>query len=55
MRSATEKSKLAGTWHILNMNGWDADYINMEVQAYIHIGKNGIGHSHHAPPVRAGL
>lgn len=43
MRIATEKSKLAGTWHILEMSGWDADYINMEVQAYIRIGKNGIG------------
>ena len=43
MRSVTEKSKLAGTWHILEMSGWDADYINMEVQAYIRIGKNGIG------------
>lgn len=41
--SAEEKSWLAGIWHITNMNAWDADYINMEVQAYIRIGRNGIG------------
>lgn len=39
----SEKSKLLGTWHILEMDQWDEDYINMEVQAYIRIGRNGLG------------
>lgn len=26
-----------GTWHIYDMEGWDEDYFNMEVQAYIKI------------------
>lgn len=33
----------AGTWHILEMEMWDEDYFNMEVQAFIHIEPNGIG------------
>ena len=33
----------AGTWHITTMEMWDADYFNMEVQAYLRIGDNGIG------------
>jgi hypothetical protein len=32
-----------GTWHIYEMEGWDEDYFNMEVQAYIKIGANGLG------------
>lgn len=43
MISGAEKRKLAGTWHIFKMSGWDTDYINMEVQAYIHINKKGMG------------
>jgi hypothetical protein len=35
--------KYEGVWHILEMDLWDEDYVNMEVQAYIHIGSNGIG------------
>jgi hypothetical protein len=26
----------AGTWHILEMEMWDEDYFNMEVQAFPH-------------------
>lgn len=26
---------LEGTWHITDMENWDEDYFNMEVQAYI--------------------
>jgi hypothetical protein len=35
--------KYEGVWHILEMDMWDEDYFNMEVQAYIRIGSNGIG------------
>lgn len=29
-----------GKWHIQEMEMWDSDYFNMEVQAYIKIDKN---------------
>jgi hypothetical protein len=32
-----------GTWHIYEMEMWDEDYFNMEVQAYIEINKKGLG------------
>jgi len=35
--------KYEGLWHIMEMEQWDEDYFNMEVQAYIRIGSNGIG------------
>jgi hypothetical protein len=35
--------KLEGTWHITDMENWDEDYFNMEVQAYIEIDKRGSG------------
>lgn len=35
--------KYEGVWHILEMDLWDEEYFNMEVQAYIRIGSNGIG------------
>jgi hypothetical protein len=35
--------KYGGVWHIVEMDLWDEDYFNMEVQAYIRIGSNGIG------------
>jgi hypothetical protein len=35
--------KYEGVWQILEMDLWDEDYFNMEVQAYIRIGSNGIG------------
>ena len=35
--------KYEGTWHIYEMTLWDEDYFNMEVQAYLRIGSNGIG------------
>ena len=34
---------LSGTWHIYEMRMWDEDYLNREVQAYIHIDENGGG------------
>jgi hypothetical protein len=36
--------RYAGTWHILEMEQWDEDYFNMEVQAFLHIEPNGMGH-----------
>lgn len=32
-----------GTWHIYEMETWDEDYFNMEVQAYIRIDSDGLG------------
>lgn len=32
-----------GTWHITDMEMWDEDYFNMEVQAYIQIDDDGLG------------
>ena len=32
-----------GIWHIYEMEMWDEDYFNMEVQAYIKIGSNNHG------------
>jgi len=29
--------KYEGTWHIMEMEMWDDEYLNMEVQAYIRI------------------
>ena len=33
-----------GTWHIYEMELWDEDYFNMEVQAYIKINSQGLGY-----------
>lgn len=33
----------AGTWHITDMEMWDEDYFNMEVQAYVQIEEDGLG------------
>jgi len=33
----------AGMWHIQNMDAWDDDYLNMEVQAYIEIKSEHLG------------
>ncbi len=38
-----KNSGFAGLWHIYEMETWDKDYFNMEVQAYIRIGKNRLG------------
>lgn len=35
--------KLAGTWHITDMDMWSEGYFNMEVQAYIKLDQNGDG------------
>ncbi|NEQ66805.1 MAG: hypothetical protein F6K21_15130 [Symploca sp. SIO2D2] len=33
----------AGTWHITEMENWDADYFNMEVQAYLELDEHESG------------
>lgn len=35
--------KFRGTWHIYEMENWDEDYFNMDVQAYVEIGPSGSG------------
>lgn len=35
--------KFKGRWHIYEMEMWDEDYFNEEVQAYIQIDKSGTG------------
>lgn len=35
--------KFTGIWHIYEMQNWDEDYFNMEVQAYIEINERGAG------------
>jgi len=36
--------RYAGTWQITEMEMWDEDYFNMEVQAFLHIEPSGMGH-----------
>ena len=33
----------SGIWHIYEMENWDEDYFNMDVQAYIEINERGTG------------
>jgi hypothetical protein len=37
------KMKFAGTWRTQEMDMWDEDYLNMQVQAHIQIEPNGLG------------
>ncbi|NET36875.1 MAG: hypothetical protein F6K19_33420 [Cyanothece sp. SIO1E1] len=39
----TSKIIVEGTWHIYDMEMWDADYFNMEVLAYITVNNRGTG------------
>lgn len=39
----SERAKFEGTWHIYEMDFWDEDYFNMEVQAFIEFDSNGRG------------
>jgi len=40
---APTKSQYTGTWHITEMDCWDADYINLVVPGYIRIDRDGHG------------
>ena len=43
-RKAKEKRKeFEGFWHIQEMETWDEDYFNMDVQAYFQIESNNLG------------
>jgi hypothetical protein len=44
MAKAKAKSPFEGLWHIASMSGWDEDYFNEEVQAFIELEANGTGH-----------
>lgn len=35
--------RFTGTWHIEEMETWDEDYFNMEVQAYLKVNSKGSG------------
>jgi hypothetical protein len=36
-------ASIVGTWHIYEMEQWDEDYFNMEVQAYLTVNQGGTG------------
>lgn len=38
-----DNTDFVGIWHIYEMEMWDEDYFNMEVQAYIEIKSNNMG------------
>src|SRR5262245_5706109 len=44
MAKAKATSPFAGLWHIVSMSGWDEDYFNEEVQAFIELEASGTGH-----------
>jgi hypothetical protein len=41
---AKQKHPFEGLWHIVSRSGWDEDYFNEEVQAFIEFEANGAGH-----------
>src|SRR5262245_35039857 len=43
MAKTGAKSPFEGLWHIVTMSGWDEDYFNEEVQAFIEFEANGTG------------
>jgi hypothetical protein len=42
-KSSKAPNPIRGTWHIYEMEMWDEDYFNMEVQAYVNIESNNQG------------
>lgn len=38
-----KQSPILGNWRIVDMDGWDADYIDEEVKAYIRFEPKGVG------------
>ena len=43
MKKRAISDELIGLWHIYDMETWDEDYFNMEVQAFIDLYSNGCG------------
>jgi hypothetical protein len=41
--SKVNNTDFIGTWNIYEMELWDEDYFNMDVQAYIQIKPNNLG------------
>jgi hypothetical protein len=41
---AKKANPFEGLWHIVSMSGWDEDYFNEEVQAFIEFEAHGTGH-----------
>lgn len=44
MAKKKQESPFTGLWHIVSMSGWDEDYFNEEVEAFIEFNANGTGH-----------
>lgn len=42
-RTRKPKNPFVGIWHIHEMEMWDEDYCNMEVQAFIEVRKGDVG------------
>jgi hypothetical protein len=40
-KKSKPKSPFLGRWHIISMSGWDEDYFNEEVQAYVEFEEKG--------------
>lgn len=38
-----KNGEFAGTWYIYEMEQWDENDFNMEIQAYVRIGRDGMG------------
>jgi hypothetical protein len=45
-KKSKPRSPLIGRWTIVSMSGWDQDYVNEEVQAFIEIKPAGSGGFH---------
>ena len=43
MTPAKKKSPIQGQWRITEMEVWDADYLDMEVEAFIEFGSDRMG------------
>lgn len=43
LKSSKASNPFTGIWHIYEMEMWDEDYFNMEVQAYLNIEPNNQG------------
>ena len=42
-KAKNKRKKFEGSWHIQEMEAWDEDYFNMDVQAYFQIESNSLG------------
>ncbi len=41
--TSRKRNSFIGTWRIVWMEGWDQDYVDMEIPGHISFGKNNIG------------